>query len=206
MVLALNLSVNSARAEPVIIAAFGDSLTQGYGLPDGDGLVPQLQAWLDAGGHQVKLVNMGVSGDTTAGGLARIDWTLSDDIQGLIVELGGNDILRGLPPAESRRNLEGILQAAVGRGLPVLMIGMEAPGNYGADYKRDFDAIYPQLAAQYRTLLFPVYLAPILDGRSFAEALKSFMQADGIHPNKAGVGLVVPVLGPYIVDLADKIE
>ena len=206
MVLALNLSVNSARAEPVIIAAFGDSLTQGYGLPDGDGLVPQLQAWLDAGGHQVKLVNMGVSGDTTAGELARIDWTLSDDIQGLIVELGGNDILRGLPPAESRRNLEGILQAAVGRGLPVLMIGMEAPGNYGADYKRDFDAIYPQLAAQYRTLLFPVYLAPILDGRSFAEALKSFMQADGIHPNKAGVGLVVPVLGPYIVDLADKIE
>ncbi|MEJ6501999.1 MAG: arylesterase [Rhodobacterales bacterium] len=206
VVLVLNLTVNAASAETVTIAAFGDSLTQGYGLPDGDGLVPQLQVWLETAGQDVKLVNMGVSGDTTAGGLARIDWTLTDEIKALIVELGGNDILRGLPPTESRRNLEGILQAAAVRGLPVLLVGMQAPGNYGADYKQDFDAIYPDLAALYNTLLFPVYLAPILDGRSFADALKAFMQADGIHPNKAGVGLIVPVIGPYVVDLVGKIE
>lgn len=186
------------------IAAFGDSLTQGYGLPDGDGLVPQLQRWLTGKGLDVTLINAGVSGDTTAGGLARIDWTLTPDIQAVIVELGGNDILRGLPPQESRKNLDGILESVAEKGLPILLVGMKAPQNYGADYEVQFNAIYPDLAEKYDALLFPEYLSPILDGRTMTEALATFMQADGIHPDKNGVALIVEVLGPLVADLAAR--
>jgi len=205
-VLCLNLTFSAAEAETPVIAAFGDSLTQGYGLPDGDGLVAQLQTWLTAQGIDVRLLNAGVSGDTTAGGLARIDWTLTPDIKAVIVELGGNDILRGFDPAQSRKNLDGILAAIQARALPVLLIGMQAPANYGAAYKAQFDAIYPDLAAKYDTLLFADYLAPILKGRSFAAALKDDMQADGIHPNKTGVAVIVESLGPYVATLAKRIK
>lgn len=205
-VLCLNLTIAQAEAAEVTIAVLGDSLTQGYGLPDGDGLVPQLQAWLDASGATVTLINAGVSGDTTAGGLSRVDWTLSPDVQAVIVELGGNDILRGFDPSQSRKNLEGIVKAVTAKGLPVLLIGMEAPGNYGTEYKTRFDAIYPELAATYGTLLFPVYLAPILSGRSTGEALQDFMQADGIHPNKAGVAEIVKALGPLVATLAQSVR
>jgi acyl-CoA thioesterase-1 len=203
LVLFLNLAVGPVAAEKITIAALGDSLTQGYGLPDGDGLVPQLQAFLDQAGADVTLINAGVSGDTTAGGLARLDWTLGPDVKALIVALGGNDILRGLDPEESRKNLDGILAGAKARGLPVLLIGMEAPANYGEDYKSRFDRIYPDLAATYQTLLFPVFLAPLLEGRSFADALATYFQNDGIHPNKAGVAKIVTALGPEVLALAE---
>lgn len=192
----------AANAEPVTIAALGDSLTAGYGLAPDEGLVPQLQAWLTAQGQDVVLLNAGVSGDTTAGGLSRLDWTLTPDVQALIVTLGGNDMLRGLPPAESRANLDAIVKGATDRGLPVLIVAMAAPGNYGPDYKAEFDAIYPDLAATYETLLYPGFFTPLMGDSSDPAQLQAMMQADGIHPNAAGVQIIAAALGPKVQELA----
>lgn len=200
-VLAFGLCAAPSWADEVVIAALGDSLTQGYGLPADQGFVPQLEAWLRAAGHDVRLINAGVSGDTTAGGLARIDWTLTEDVQALIVTLGGNDLLRGLPPEAARANLAGILQAAEEAGVAVLLIGMEAPRNYGPDYKAAFDAIYPDLAAEFGTLYAESFLAPI----TAAPDLRVLMQADGIHPNAAGVALIVDALGPEVEALIARV-
>jgi len=192
-----------AVAQEITIAALGDSLTQGYGLVQDDGFVPQLQDWLAARGHQARLINAGVSGDTTAGGLSRIGWTLTPDVDALIVALGGNDLLRGLPPEASRANLEGILIAARDAGVPVLLVGMEAPGNYGPEFKAAFDAIYPDLAAQYGALHAESFLGPLTQAAEAdpRAALASYMQADGIHPNAAGVALIVEALGPVVESL-----
>jgi acyl-CoA thioesterase I len=194
----------AATAEPVTVVALGDSLTAGYGLPADQGFVPQLQAWLTAAGADAVVENAGVSGDTTAGGLARIDWTLGPETDALIVTLGGNDMLRGIPPAEVRTNLDGILQAAGTRGLPVLLVGMKAPGNYGPDYKADFDAVYPELAAAHGTLLADSFFGGLLArgaDPSDPAALAAFMQADGIHPNAQGVAVIVETLGPQVLAL-----
>lgn len=191
-------------AEPVTVAALGDSLTQGYGLVPDAGFVPQLEGWLVANGAEVSVLNAGVSGDTTAGGLARVDWTLSDDVDALIVALGGNDLLRGIDPAVSRANLDGILAAAATRGLPVLLVGLEAPGNYGPDFKADFEAMFPDLATQYQALLYPDFLAPLREGDQ-AAALQQLMQPDGIHPNAEGVRLMVEGIGPEVLKLIGEI-
>lgn len=184
-----------------VIAALGDSLTQGYGLVQEDGFVPQLEAWLRDKGADVRIINAGVSGDTTAGGLSRIDWTLTDDVDGLIVALGGNDLLRALPPDVSRANLEGILQRAVAKTVPVLLVGMKAPGNYGPDYKAAFDAMYPDLARAYDSVFAESFLGALLDQQDQSAALRDYMQADGIHPNAAGVALIVEALGPKVQEL-----
>ena len=188
---------SQAAAEPVVIAALGDSLTQGYGLQRESGFVPQLENWLTAKGQDVRILNAGVSGDTTAGGLARVDWTLTPDVQALIVILGGNDILRGIDPASSRANLEAILKISADRGLPVLLVGMPAPGNFGAQYKAQIDAMYPELAAQYETLFLENFFTPLLVGTDKIPAAK-FMQADNIHPNAAGVTEIVGAVGPAV--------
>jgi acyl-CoA thioesterase I len=193
-----------ANAETVKIVALGDSLTAGLGLPQDQGLVPQLQAWLVAHGQDVILENAGVSGDTTAGGLARLDWALGSNPDAMIVTLGGNDMLRGIDPAEARANLEGILQVAAARNLPVLLIGMKAPGNYGPDYKTAFDAIYPALAAQYGTGLVDSFFAPIFTDAS-QNLNTDLMQPDGIHPNVKGVALVVDMIGPKVKELVAKV-
>jgi len=190
-----------AVAEPITIAALGDSLTQGYGLPQEDGFVPQLQAWLDAKGAEALVLNAGVSGDTTAGGLSRVGWTLTAEVDALIVTLGGNDLLRGIDPATSRANIAGILAAAREAEVPVLLIGMEAPGNYGPDYKAEFEAIYPELAAEYGALHAVSFLAPIAEKMRAGERVAELMQADGIHPNGAGVALIVERLGPSVLAL-----
>jgi len=187
-------------AEPVVIAALGDSLTQGYGLPRKDGFVPQLENWLKAQGEDVRILNAGVSGDTTAGGLSRIDWTLTPDVQALIVILGGNDILRGIDPATSRANIAAILEVASNRELPVMLVGMPAPGNFGSDYKARFDAIYPELSKEFGALSVTDFFAPLLEGSAKIPAQK-YMQADGIHPNAAGVGKIVEVIGPVVQSL-----
>ncbi len=184
----------------------GDSLTQGYGLPEGDGLVPQLERWLLANGEDVALLNAGVSGDTTAGGLARIDWTLSEDVDALIIALGANDMLRAIDPAVSRANLETILIKVKERRMPVLLVGFKAPGNYGPDYKATFDAIYPDLAAQYETLYFDGFFAPLTEGRNNTEILRDLVQPDAIHPNAKGVGIIVSALGPTVVELIRQAE
>lgn len=188
------------------VLAFGDSLTQGYGLMPGEGLVPQLQGWLATQGTEVQVVNAGVSGDTTAGGRARIDWSLTPGIDAVIVELGGNDLLRGLPPAAARANLDAILATVTARGLPVLLVGLPAPGNYGPAYKAEFDAIWPALAAKYHALLLLDLLAPIAALPPEERAARGLMQGDNIHPSAAGVKLVVAALGPKVLELLAKAQ
>ncbi len=185
-------------AETVTVVALGDSLTAGYGLPPDQGLVPQLEGWLKANGADVVIVNAGVSGDTTAGGLSRLDWSLTPETDVLMVNLGGNDMLRGLPPEEARANLAGILAGAKAKGLPVLLVGMQAPGNYGADYKTAFDAVYPDLAAEYGATLYPFYFQGLAAGSNDPAALRPFMQGDGIHPTAEGVAKIVADLGPAV--------
>lgn len=195
----------AASAEPVVIAALGDSLTQGYGLARDEGFVPQLENWLNANGQDVRIINAGVSGDTTAGGRSRVDWTLTPDVQGLIVILGGNDIMRGIDPASSRANIAAILEVSRGRDLPVLLVGMPAPSNFGLDYKQQFDALYPELAAEYGTLFIPNFFTPILsDGAKIPP--QKYMQADGIHPNAAGVVAIVGSIGPVVQNLIAQLS
>jgi len=197
----LAFAASAAAGEPVTIAALGDSLTQGYGLPEADGFAPRLEAWLRANGApEAVVVNAGVSGDTTAGGLARIAWTLTPEVDAVIVALGGNDLLRGLDPAESRRNLDGILAEVEGRDLPVLLAGLPAPANYGAEFQAAFDAIYPELAAEHGAILYPNFLGGLGAG-SDLNAARALMQPDGIHPNAEGVGAVVAAIGPSVLEL-----
>jgi acyl-CoA thioesterase-1 len=200
---------SSVFAEPVTIVALGDSLTAGYGLEDpATGLVPQLEGWLQARGHDVVVQNAGVSGDTTAGGLARVGWALGQETDALIVTLGGNDLLRGLDPASSRANLEGILKEAQTRGLPVLLVAMTAPGNFGPEYKAAFDAMYGELSAQYGTLLADDFFARLIAAGadpSDPASMTVYMQADGLHPNPEGVRLIVEALGPKVEELLAKV-
>lgn len=185
---------------PLRLIAFGDSLTHGFGLDQGDGFVPQLDAWLAAQGHpEIEVVNMGVSGDTTAGGKARLGWALGDGADALILELGGNDMLRGVDPAVSRANLKAMLDELAAQGIPVLLAGLEAPLNYGPEFKAAFDGMYADLSAEYGTLLYP----------SFVEGLvgnPGLMQPDGIHPNTDGVAKIVEGIGPLVLELIAQAE
>lgn len=193
-------------AEPVTVAALGDSLTQGYGLPAEQGFVPRLESWLRERGAEVTVLNAGVSGDTTAGGLARVNWTLTPDVDAMIVALGGNDLLRGLPPEESRANLDGILQHSTGKGIPVLLVGLNAPGNYGPEYKRSFDEMYPDLARAHGVLHFESFLAGLEALGDRTIVMRDYMQTDGIHPNSAGVELIVDAMGPAVLELISQVE
>lgn len=192
---------SAVAAQTVTVAALGDSLTQGYGLPPEQGFVPQLQGWLRGQGADVAVLNAGVSGDTTAGGLARVAWTLSPEVDALIVALGGNDLLRGIAPEVARANLDGILACAGTQGLPVLLIGLPAPGNYGPEYKAAFDAIYPELAAAHGALWLPNFGAGLGED---AGARAPLMQADGIHPNADGVARIVANVGPTVLELISR--
>ena len=198
----------TAGAEEVVIAALGDSLTQGYGLPAEEGFVPQLDAWLAARGAEVRLINAGVSGDTTAGGLSRVGWTLTPEVDAMIVALGGNDLLRGLDPAQARANLAGILAAAREAEVEVLLVGMEAPGNYGPEYKAAFDAIYPELAAEYDSLYLQSFFAGLQREGVMPDlaSLRPFMQADGVHPNAEGVARIVQGIGPSVLALIEDAQ
>jgi len=186
-------------AKPLRILAFGDSLTAGFGLPDADGFVPQLQSALADKGIAARVINAGVSGDTTAGGLARLDWALGDDPQLVIVELGANDGLRGLDPRTTAANLDGILAKLESQKRAILLAGMKAPRNLGTEYTTAFDAIYPDLAARHHVTLYPFFL----DGVATDPQLN---QEDGIHPNAAGVKVVVGHMLPYVLKAIDGID
>lgn len=196
----------AANAEAVTVFALGDSLTAGYGLPEADGLVPQLNAWLADQGAAITVLNGGVSGDTSAGGLSRLDWSLTPEVDAMVVTLGGNDLLRGLQPEVTRANIEAILQRAQADGLPVLLIGMEAPGNFGPAYKEAFDQLYPDLAAQYDASHIESYFGLIDPDATDPGQIAPFMQPDGIHPNADGVRRAVESLGPQIIALADRVQ
>jgi acyl-CoA thioesterase-1 len=189
-------------AAGITLAALGDSLTQGYGLPPEDGLVPRLQAWLRARGHEVTVLNAGVSGDTTAGGRSRVAWTLEGGADAMMVALGGNDLLRGIDPAASRANLDAILAEAGARDVPVLLVGISAPGNYGPDYKAAFDAMFPELAAAHGALYHPGFFTAFAGaGADDPAAMRRFMQPDGLHPSAEGVARIVEEIGPAVEDL-----
>lgn len=201
LILASSALGSAAQAETITIAALGDSLTQGYGLMQDDGFTAQLEVWLRAQGADVEVINAGVSGDTTAGGLSRVAWTLTPEVDAMIVALGGNDLLRGIDPAVSRANLDGILAAGQGAGVDMLLVGMEAPLNYGPDFKADFDAMYPDLAAQYDTPLYPALFDGLTSDGDIESARAAYMQVDGIHPNRDGVARIVEAMGPAVLDL-----
>ena len=186
-----------AIAAPVKILALGSSLTQGYGLPPGTEFTVQLQAALKKAGVDATVTNAGVSGDTSAGGLARLDWSLADHPDAVILELGSNDMLRGIPPAETEKNLRTILGKLRGAHVKVLLTGMHAQRNLGADYVKQFDTIYPRLARDYNVLFYPFFL----DGVALNPKLN---QADGMHPNPAGVKVVVARMLPYVKKLVVK--
>jgi acyl-CoA thioesterase-1 len=194
---ALALFAAPARAlADTIIVAFGDSLTAGYGLPPEDAFPARLEAQLKRHRPGLRVVNAGVSGDTTSGGLARLGWALADKPDVVIVELGANDALRGIAPALTRANLDAILARLVKRGTKVLLTGMRAPPNLGRDYGAEFAAIFPELAAKHGVALYPFFL----DG---VAAEPSLNQHDGIHPNAEGVALIVERLAPHLLKLID---
>lgn len=205
--LALSLALWAPIAmASVTIAALGDSLTAGFGLPREQGFTAQLQDWLRAQGADVTIANAGVSGDTTAGGLSRLDWTLSPSVKALIVNLGANDMLRGIDPAQSRSNLDAILKEATSRKIPILLVGIKSTRNFGPDYRTQFDAIYPELAAQYHTLFFPDFFGPFLAVNPDPAAMGQFLQDDHLHPNAKGVATIVAALGPQVLDLLKAVK
>jgi acyl-CoA thioesterase-1 len=194
-----DLALSAAR-EPVRVLAFGDSLTQGYGVPPGKEFPAQLEKALNARGLDVTVINAGVSGETSAGGLARVDWLLGDGKSGpdaAIVELGANDGLRGLPVAEMEKNLDAILAKFKARNIPVLFAGMKAPRNFGARYAADYDQVFPKLARKYDVLFYPFFL----EGVALDRAL---VQPDGLHPNPAGVDAIVKGIQPIAERLVQQ--
>jgi acyl-CoA thioesterase I len=179
---------------PVKIVAFGDSLTAGYGLPDKDGFVRQLQAALTANGVAADVENAGVSGDTASDGVARLDWSVPQGTDAVILELGANDMLRGVSPDVTRKALDAILSQLTERHIAVLLCGMRAAPNLGPEYVQAFERIYPDFAAKYGALLYPFFL----DG---VAADPKMTQHDGLHPNETGVKVIVQRILPKVEDL-----
>lgn len=184
---------------PITIVALGDSLTAGLGLASQDAFPAKLQKALAAKGLAVTIADAGVSGDTTSGGLARLDWSVPAGTDGVILELGANDALRGLDPAVPRASLEAILRRLKERGIPVLLCGMLSPPNLGADYARTFNAIYPDLARTYDAVFYPFFL----DGVAGQRRLN---QGDGLHPTAAGVDVIVAGILPKVEELIARIR
>lgn len=188
-----------AAERTIKIVALGDSLTAGYGLPAEATFPVKLAAALKAKGIAVGIANAGVSGDTASGGLARLDWSVPEGTDAVIVELGANDALRGIDPAITRKALDELLARLKARGVAVLLSGMKAPRNLGPDYGRQFDAIYPDLAAKHDVVFDPFFLEGVAaDGK--------LNQADGLHPTAAGVDVIVARMTPKVVELIERLR
>jgi acyl-CoA thioesterase-1 len=195
--LALLLPILAHAATPPRILAFGDSLTAGFGLPAEHALPVRLAAKLKSEGLEATIVNAGVSGETTAGGLARLDWALGEKPDIVILELGANDALRGIDPKVTHENLDKMLTKLKASGARILLVGMLAPSNWGPEYKRAFDAIYPELAAKHGVPLDPF----ILEGVAMDPALN---QPDMLHPNEKGVEVIAARMAPYVKHLVEE--
>lgn len=183
----------AAADDRVVITMLGDSITAGYGLAAEEAPPARLQAWLGERGVAARVIDAGVSGDTTAGGLARLDWVLADDPDFLILALGANDALRGVDPGDTRANLDGILAGAGQRGIPVLVAGMLAPPNLGPDYAAEYNPLFAELADKHGAMLYPF----LLEGVAMRPELN---QGDGIHPNAEGAAVLVEALGPTVLE------
>lgn len=194
-------AARSDEAAPMTIVAFGDSLTAGFGVDPDASFPAQLQVYLENRGLAVEVKNAGVSGDTSSGARSRLDWVLAtlppDEPDLIIVELGGNDALRGIDPALTRENMDGILASLKARGTPVLLAGMLAPPNLGDEYGEEFNGIFPELADAYGVAFYPFFL----DG---VAAEPDLNQPDGIHPNREGVAVIVDRIGPLVAQLLDR--
>jgi len=183
-----------AVARIPVILDFGDSLTSGLGLPVAQAFPARLEAWLHERGTAARVLNAGVSGDTTAGGLARLDWALADKPDLVILALGANDALRGIEPSTVRDNLDKMIRKIEATGAKVLLLGMLAPPNWGEEYKRAFDGIFPELAQAHHLPLYPFFLEGV--------AMKAELnQPDGLHPNEKGVAVLVDRIAPVVVGL-----
>ncbi|SIQ22819.1 acyl-CoA thioesterase-1 [Paracoccus thiocyanatus] len=204
LVLLVVLAAVPAAAGPLRILAFGDSLTEGYGLPAQDGLVPQLQNWLDARGHDVLVLNGGLSGDTATGGRVRIGHSLARHRpDAVIVELGGNDLLLGLAPAMVEDSLDSILRQAGRDGRPLLLVGIASP-DHDDRLRGDWAAIWPRLAARHDALLMENLYQPLFDLPD--QGYRTMLQPDGLHASAQGVGLIVQSLGPKVEALIARAE
>jgi acyl-CoA thioesterase-1 len=201
LALACLLAPALARAadRPVKIVAFGDSLTAGYGLPTNAAFPARLARALQAKGYTVGITNAGVSGDTASGGLARLDWSVPEGTDAVIVELGANDMLRGIDPAVTKSALDQILGTLARRHIPVLLAGMKSLSNFGPDYARTFEAIYPALASTHSVVFYPFFLAGVADD-------PKFNQGDGLHPNAAGVDVIVARMLPQVETLIARVR
>lgn len=189
----------AAEDREIVIVALGDSLTAGYQLPPAAAFPAQLEKALRARGANVKVINAGVSGDTSGDGLARLDWSMPDNADAVILELGANDALRGNPVATAKQSLEAIMEKLKERKLPVLIAGMEAPRNWGADYQLAFHYIYPDLAAKYDALLYPFFLEGVALDRGLT-------LPDGLHPTQQGVARIVEGILPHVEQLIARVE
>ncbi|RDJ09611.1 arylesterase [Rhizobium grahamii] len=189
----------AASARTISLVGFGDSLMAGYQLPPGDGFPEKLQAALKAKGVDISIANAGVSGDTTTGGLARIDWSIPDGTDGVILELGANDALRGIPPQESEKNLDQMIARLKERGIAVLLVGMLAPPNMGGDYAAQFNPMYQKLAQKHGVALYPFFL----DGVALDAGLNL---DDGMHPNSKGIDVMVEKMEPAITQFLGTIS
>lgn len=195
----MSAELASARSETIRLIAFGDSLTAGYGLKAAEAFPVRLEAALKAKGYDVTVSNAGVSGDTTAGGLERIEWAVPEGSDAVILELGANDALRGLPVDRAKANLDAILTRLKERRIPVLLTGMRAPRNLGDDYANRFDAMFRELAEKHGTLFYPFFLTGIaLDPK--------LNLADGMHPNPAGVDVIVERILPTVGELIGEVK
>ena len=197
--LAVVLLAAPAEARSFKIVALGSSLTQGYGLPPGAEFTTQLQSALKASGIDAEVENAGVSGDTSSGGLSRLDWSLADHPEAAIVELGSNDMLRGIPPEVTEKNLRAILETLQKDHIAVLLTGMQAQRNLGTDYVQAFDGIYPRLAKDYNVVFYPFFL----DGVALNPKLN---QADGMHPNPEGEKIIVARMLPYVKKMLAEVK
>jgi acyl-CoA thioesterase I len=197
LLLLLSVPLTLSAAAPVTILVLGDSLTAGYGLAEREAFPAQLETALLATGYPVRVINAGISGDTSAGGAARLEWSLADDPDLVILALGANDALRGLAPDQTRANLAAIIERLQLRQISVLLAGMLAPRNMGEAYYNSFDKIYPDLAQEFDVSLYPFFLAGVA-------AQPELNLADGIHPNAAGVQVMVEGILPLVVELVEK--
>jgi acyl-CoA thioesterase-1 len=184
---------------PLKVVAFGDSLTAGYGLPAKDAFPAKLERALKAKGVKVEIENAGVSGDTSSGGLSRLDWSIPDGTDGVILELGANDMLRGIDPAVTRKSLDAILAKLKERNIAVLLCGMRAAPNMGVNYADAFDTIYEDLAKKYDAVFYPFFL----DG---VAAQSKLALRDGVHPNAAGVDAIVAGILPKAEELIARLR
>jgi len=188
-----------SAADAVTLVGFGDSLMAAYNLQASEGFPARLEAALRERGHDVTIIDAGVSGDTTSGGLARLDWSIPDGVDGVILELGANDALRGLPPEKTRENLEAMIARLKQRGIAVLLAGMLAPPNMGSGYETAFNAIYPELAAKYDVPLYPFFLDGVTGN-------PDMLLSDGMHPNTSGINTMVEKFVPVAEEFLAEIK